>query len=133
MSAGLHRHKLDHVPTAGLVAPPAQAVDTLDDALQRYLAMNCATCGIVPFGQVLRDRTNFIHLYDPAYLGQPRTDVRKQLEFMHAVTGLPKDWCAYWIYMDWLMVIAGKASDDEVEGLVMESYENALAITEGNA
>lgn len=131
MNGRHNRNKFGNIPTEGLVAPPDQAIPTLDDALQRYLAMNCVTHGVVPLGRVLRDRTAYYHLYERCDGNHPKADVGKQLEFMHAVSGLPKSWCAYWIYMDWLKVIAGKASDSEVERLVYEGYEIALSITEG--
>jgi len=131
MNGRILRKRLDHIPMDGLVAPPEQAVPALDNALQRYLAMNCVTHGVIPHGQVLRDRTAHYHLYERYDAGRSKFDVAKQLEFMHAVSGLPRDWCAYWIYMDWLTVIADEASDAELDQLVLEGYMIALSITEG--
>lgn len=116
-------------PMEGLADVPAHAQGVLENALQRYLAMNCVTQGVIPLKQVLRDRTNFIHLYD-ANGDSPRLDDRIQVEFMHGVSGLPKAWCAYWTYMAWLNTLAAEAADGDLEDLVMEGYERALDITE---
>jgi hypothetical protein len=117
-------------PTEGLDIAPAAARPTLEHALQRYLAMNCVTTGVIPAAQSIRDRTRHYDLYTPDGEEHVLIDDRNQVEFMHRVTRLPRSWCAWWTYQDFLRQVASGAVEGDPEALVEEAYESALDITE---
>lgn len=117
-------------PTEGLEAAPTAARATLEHALQRYLAMNCVTKGVIPPAQAIKDRTEHLDLFTPDGEGHVLLDDRNQVEFMHRVTRLPRAWCAWWTYQDFLRQVASGAVEGDPEQLVDEAYESALDITE---
>jgi hypothetical protein len=117
-------------PTEGLDAAPQAAVATLEYALQRYLAMNCVTKGVIPAGVAIRDRTEHLDLFTPGDDGYALLDDRNQVEFMHRVSRLPRAWCAWWTYRDFLRQVAEGAVEGCPVAAVDEAYESALDITE---
>lgn len=128
-----HEEFYETVPMEGLVVPPPHASGVLENALQRYLAVHLVTDGVIPFKQVLRDRTNFIEFYKIDRSGRAIIDERNQVEFMHAVSGLPRTWCAYWTYMDYLGRIVEGTLQGDTDELVEAGYRSALEITMENA
>lgn len=120
----------DIAPMEGLVVPPLHASGVLENALLRYLAMNCVMSGVIPLKQVLKDRTEHFDLYTAGTDGEAELHDANQVEFMHRVSGLPRSWCAYWTYMDWLSTVAEGHIEGDIETLVQDGYESALELTE---
>jgi hypothetical protein len=76
------------------------------------------------------DRAKFKHLYlIPASDGIPIVDSDKEVEFIHLVSGLPKQWCISWSYANWVDIIASGTVNRDPEQLIRRAYEDALRAT----
>lgn len=131
-NADVGKAKVNYVPIEGLADVPSYAHGALGFANQRFLAIHQFS-NLIPFKQVLRDRSNHVDLYDPFAKENREIDDRNLVEFMSRVTGHNKEICASWIYFDYVRSIEeGNVNlDVTANELVMEAYENALALTEG--
>jgi len=119
-----------NAPMEGIADVPARATMALEYALQRYLAIHQVTSGVIPLKQVLKDRTEYIHLYTPGENGQAILQDSKQIEFMHLVTGHPRAWCAAWLYRDQIARIAdGEFEGEDPWAAVEEAYNSAVFFT----
>jgi hypothetical protein len=106
-------------PIEGLATIPDWAIPALKEAHRRYLAFS----GVLDTddsqkAQMWEDRIKFKHLYlTPASDGIPIIDSDKQVEFMHLVSGLSKQWCITWSYAEWVDRIVSSVNCDREQSL----------------
>lgn len=82
----------------GLPTIPAQYLDKLDRAFKRYLAMvDLKPTDSGSSAEV--DRLAFKEYVDHDGYGLIAVTTGSCVDFLHAVTGLPKSWCATWQYL----------------------------------
>lgn len=87
----------------GLPTPDAAAFGELDTALTRYYVLNGIVPGhVIGEKQAAADRLLFAHLRTPG-----EVEFRATIEFMHAASGLPWDWCVTWAYLDVFTQVQG--------------------------
>jgi hypothetical protein len=115
-------------PTAGLSPVPCHKIPEMEQAYCRWMAF----AGLLgdhdydDLSQTHFDRTRFAHLQAPEGADVP-LGFRATIEFLHAVSGLRKDWCAAWLYREFVDAVAAGNADP---GQIRIVYETALAITQ---
>jgi hypothetical protein len=115
-------------PSAGLSSVPSHKIPEIEHAYCRWMAF----VGLLDdddhddASQTHFDRKHFAHLQAPEDADVP-LGFRATVEFLHAVSGLRKDWCAAWLYRELVdAVAAGTMPGDQITVV----YEAALAITQ---
>ncbi len=115
-------------PTAGLSPVPSHKIPEMEHAYCRWMAV----VGLLDddahddLSQTHFDRKRFAHLQAPED-ADVSLGFRATVEFLHAVSGLRKDWCAAWLYRELVDAVAAGNADP---GQIRIVYETALAITQ---
>lgn len=109
------RECVANAPTAGIQAIPEALRCELEDAQLRHL---CASWivpeDMFPPSVVEGDRRALAHLISSKGPGALHIDASEQVEFMHAVSGLPRSMCAAWCYEDFLNLVRQPSLQHEV-------------------
>jgi hypothetical protein len=115
-------------PTAGLSLVPPHKTLEMEEAYCRWMAFAGHLeddDNEVIAGQIHFDRKHFAHLQAPDD-ADLSVGFLSTVEFMHAVSGLRKDWCVAWLYREFVdAVAAGTMPGDQITVV----YEAALTIT----
>jgi len=119
---------MSSAPTEGLANIPEYAQDALRDANDRYLAfMGILNSGAIPKELTRDDKERYAHLYAETPEGGPLVIGENEIEFMHQVSGFPREWCAAWTHGEVVeLVAAGVVKGDTPERLIESSYQEAL-------
>ena len=130
------RESIANAPRAGIPAIPEALRHELEDAQLRHL---CASWivdeDMFPLSVVEGDRRALGHLISSKGPGSLHVDVSEQIEFMHAVSGLPRALCAAWCYQDFLNMVrqdligVGNGQSDLIE-LIAQEHAIALSFVE---
>ena len=123
----------------GLPTIPEEDFGELEAALLRHFCASWVMADdIFPAGVVEADRTRYAHLIASPGPEHRVIDPDQQVEFMHAVSGLPRSWCATWCYWDFIeaaraeLACSGKVYPDLV-ALMDGALEHALELCERDA
>ena len=112
----------------GLPKIPPYLYSKLKQAYNQYLQLAGIFVGKFDEVKIQEHREKYKHLYSGLRQGSPIFDNKNCVDYMNLISGIPKKYCACYVYLDYVQIVAS--------GLVVlgedtwkESIENELSFT----
>ena len=106
-------------PRKGLPEIPEEYKEKLEDAYHRYEHFIDIVCGEFSPSEIEEDRQKYSYLLLPEENELPVFDDEKCMEYMHILSGVPKIYCAVYIYEENIDLVAS----DIIPGSPLENLQ----------